>query len=233
MSRLICHPANQANDPLRSRLPAESGLARTNPPLQWVSDSRPFSNRESRPQTMPGTGTRLGTKVILPQAQSGKNVSGHMGCGGRNRCVSSSRLQSQARHCRVVASVDDVTRYTGVVRIPTKERHIRAIPLHRIGRGLIVERLSRRTAGIRPGTAHFGLLGSDMSHSGRAPRSFRPPNWSRSARRLVRTVRYWSAHAQPVICQPELPFFRDIVTMALSVTGLPSLVNDRVVGVTR
>ena len=42
--------------------------------------------------------------------------------------------------------------------------------------------------------------------------------------RLNWGVRYWSAHAQPVICHPELPFFNDIVTMALSVTGLPALV---------
>jgi antitoxin PrlF len=45
--------------------------------------------------------------------------------------------------------------------------------------------------------------------------------------------RYWSAHAQPVICHPELPFFKDIITMALSVTGLPACVNVSVVGVTR
>lgn len=44
---------------------------------------------------------------------------------------------------------------------------------------------------------------------------------------------YWSAHAHPVICQPGAPFFRDMVTTALSVTGWPSLVKDNVVGTTR
>jgi hypothetical protein len=59
------------------------------------------------------------------------------------------------------------------------------------------------------------------------------PELSMDSHRLNWRVRYWSAHAQPVICHPELPFFKDIVTMALSVTGLPALVYVSVVGVTR
>jgi hypothetical protein len=59
------------------------------------------------------------------------------------------------------------------------------------------------------------------------------PEPSLDRHRLNKTIRYWSAHAQPVICHPELPFFKDIVTMPLSVTGLPALLKLSVVGVTR
>lgn len=56
-----------------------------------------------------------------------------------------------------------------------------------------------------------------------ATRPIRPGTLDRQTQ-IDMGTRYWSAHAQPVICHPELLFFRDIVTMPLSVTGLPALV---------
>src|SRR5450631_330145 len=75
--------------------------------------------------------------------------------------------------------------------------------------------------------------GPGQGREGKSRDLIRPARNTDNSNELDCKVRYWSAHAQPVICHPELPFFKDIVTIPLSVTGLPSLVYVSVVGVTR